>query len=132
MICDDVEFVLGDCVKMFVMNGVLFLIVVVVDLGMLSKDLELKVRDGDVGVSVDDESARFGCEDVLGLDDFGLVVVDDDEEFVLMWLKLNEDVWWLSLLLRALDFSRRVGLIGALILFGIFFVFVVMLVYEEM
>ena len=132
MLRDDVESASGDRAKTFATNGVSSSTAADADSGTPSKDPELKVRDGDGGASVGDESARSGREDVPGLDDFGPVAVDDDEEPVLTRLKPNEDVRRPSLLLRALDFSRRVGLIGASILFGIFLVFVAMSVYEEM
>ena len=132
MLRDDVESASGDRAKTFAMNGVSSSTAADADSETPSKDPESKVRDGAAGASAAGASASSGREDVPGLDDFGSVALDDDEEPVLTRLKPNEDVRRPSLLLRALDFSRRVGLIGASVLFGIFLVFVAMLVYEEM
>lgn len=132
MLRDDVESASGDRAKTFAMNGVSSSTAADADAETPSKDPESKVRDGAAGASAGGASASSGREDVPGLDDFGSVALDDDEEPVLTRLKPNEDVRRPSLLLRALDFSRRVGLIGASVLFGIFIVFVAMSVYEEM
>jgi len=132
MLRDDVESASGDRAKTFAMNGVSSSTAADADAETPSTDPESKVRDGAAGARAAGASANSGREDVPGLDDFGSVALDDDEEPVLTRLKPNEDVRQPSLLLRPLDFSRRVGLIGASVLFGIFLVFVAMSVYEEM
>jgi hypothetical protein len=128
---DDVESASSDRAKTFATNGASSSTTASANAGTPSKDPELKVRDG-AGASDGDANARSAHDDVPGLDDFGPLERDSDDPPVLTRLKSSEDARRPSLLLKALDFSRRVGVVGASVLFGIFLVFVAISVYEEM
>lgn len=120
--------------------------------GTISDDSAARSSPGETRVDVDvDETstsgeaerrgdardARRGVEDegvhgVPGMEDFGPAVDADVERPVMRRMRPKGETRAPAALLRALEWTRRLGLVGAAALFGMFLVLVAFAVYEEM
>jgi len=93
-------------------------------------------RNGTVGAVVTDASGRErdaddGAGDVVpGMEDFGPAVTQ--EERVMTKLEPKSDGRQKSTLIRALEATQRLGLVGAAVLFGVFLIFFAFAMFEEM
>lgn len=83
-------------------------------------------RDGDKGEG--DE----GGQGVPGMEDFGPAIDADVERPAMRRMTPKGETRAPTALMRALDWTRRLGLVGAAALFGMFLVLVAFAVYEEM
>ena len=118
--------------------------------GTMSDDSAARESPGETRVDVDETStsgeaerrgdrgdARRGVEDegvhgVPGMEDFGPAVDADVERPVMRRMRPKGETRAPAALLRALEWTRRLGLVGAAALFGMFLVLVAFAVYEEM
>ena len=90
-------------------------------------------REGAVkaGAAGRERDAEAGGGDVVpGMEDFGPAVME--EERVMTKLEPKLDGRQKSTLIRALEATQRLGLVGAAVLFGVFLIFFAFAVYEEM
>jgi len=85
-------------------------------------------RDGDGDGDGDDE----GVHGVPGMEDFGPAIDADVERPAMRRMTPKGETRAPTALMRALDWTRRLGLVGAAALFGMFLVLVAFAVYEEM
>ena len=118
--------------------------------GTMSDDSAARESPGETRVDVDETSTsgeaerrgdrgdeRRGVEDegvhgVPGMEDFGPAIDADVERPVMRRMRPKGETRAPAALLRALEWTRRLGLVGAAALFGMFLVLVAFAVYEEM
>ena len=100
-------------------------------------DVDETSTSGEAERRGDARDARRGVEDegvhgVPGMEDFGPAVDADVERPVMRRMRPKGETRAPAALLRALEWTQRLGLVGAAALFGMFLVLVAFAVYEEM
>jgi len=117
--------------------------------GVMSDDSAERASPGETRVRVDvDETSTSGeaeprrdgdgdgddedVHGVPGMEDFGPAIDADVERPAMRRMRPKGETYAPTALMRALAWTRRLGLVGAAALFGIFLVLVAFAVYEEM